>query len=99
MDTALKKDRYEQLAPVWSGSFSRDFTAESIVPDAMPDVAAVVDADGIITLRSKETEAGAVALAASVAVSVMYMPEGGGAMESLSVTVPVELRADAPGAE
>ena len=99
MDTALKKDRYEQLAPVWSGSFSRDFTAESIVPDAMPDVAAVVDADGIITLRSKETEAGAVALAASVAVSVMYMPEGGGAMESLAVTVPVELRADAPGAD
>ena len=56
METALKKDIYEHLAPVWSGSFSRDFTSESIVPDAMPDVASVIDADGVITLRSKETE-------------------------------------------
>ena len=43
MDTALKKDIYEQLVPVWSGSFSRDFTAETIVPDAMPDMASVVE--------------------------------------------------------
>ncbi len=99
MDTALKKNIYEHLAPVWTGSFSRDFTTESIVPDAMPDVASVVDAEGIVTLRSKETEAGAVTLAASVSASVMYMPEGDGPMQSLSVTVPVELRADAPGAD
>lgn len=99
MDTAFKKDIYEHLAPVWSGSFSRDFTAETIVPDAMPDVASVVDADGIITLRSKETEAGAVTLAASVSVWVMYVPEGGGALQSLNMTLPAELRADAPGAD
>ena len=99
METALKKDVYEHLAPVWTGSCSRDFTAESIVPDAMPDVAGVVDAEGVITLRSKEAEAGAVALAASLSVSVMYMPDGGDALQSLSVTVPVELRMDAPGAD
>ncbi len=99
MDTAFNKDIYEHLAPVWTGSFSRDFTAETIVPDAMPDVASVVDADGVITLRSKETEAGAVTLAASVSVWVMYMPEGGGPLQSLSMTVPAELRADAPGAD
>lgn len=99
METALKKDIYEHLAPVWSGSFSRDFTSESIVPDAMPDVAGVVDADGVITLRSKETETGAVSLAASVSVSVMYMPENGGTVQNLSMTMPVELRMDAPGAD
>ena len=99
MDTAFKKDIYEHLAPVWSGSFSRDFTAETIVPDAMPDVASVVDADGVITLRSKETEAGAVTLAASVSVWVMYVPEGGGPLQSLNMTLPAELRADAPGAD
>lgn len=99
MDTAFKKDIYEHLAPVWSGSFSRDFAAETIVPDAMPDVASVVDADGVITLRSKETEAGAVTLAASVSVWVMYVPEGGGPLQSLNMTLPAELRADAPGAD
>ena len=99
MDTSLKKDNYEHLAPVWSGSVSRDFTAESIVPDAMPDVASVIDADGVITLRSKETEAGAVTLAATVNVSVTYAPETGGGMQGVAVTVPVELRMDAPGAD
>ena len=99
MDTSLKKDNYEHLVPVWTGSLSRDFAAESIVPDAMPDVGSVIDADGVITLRSKETEAGAVSLAASVSVSVMYVPETGGALQSVSVTVPVEVRMDAPGAD
>ncbi len=99
METALKKDIYEHLAPVWSGSFSRDFTSESIVPDAMPDVASVIDADGVITLRSKETETGAISLTASLSVSVMYMPDSGGALQCLTVAMPVELRADAPGVD
>ena len=99
MDTALKKDIYEYLAPIWTGSFGRDFTAESIVPDTMPDAASVVDAEGIVTLRSKDTQTGAVVLSASVSVSVLYMPEGGGAPQSLSVVIPAEIRADAPGAE
>ncbi len=99
MDMTLKKDIYEHMAPVWTGSFSRDLTAESIVPDTMPDAASVVDAEGVLTLRSKETETGAVVLAVSLSVSVMYMPEDGGAMESLSVVIPAELRADAPGAD
>lgn len=99
MDTALKKDVYEHLAPVWFGTFSRDFTSESIVPDAMPDVAAVIDAEGVITLRSKDTDTGFVALSASLSVSVLYQPEGGGALESLSMVMPLEIRADTPGAE
>ena len=99
MDTALKKDIYEHLAPIWSGSFSRDFTAESIVPDAMPDAAVVIDADGVITLRGKDTQTGAVVLSASLSVYVLYTPEGGGRLQSLAVTIPVEMRGDAPGAE
>ncbi len=99
METALKKDVYEYLAPVWAGSFNRDLTAESIVPDAMPDAAAVVDAEGVITLRGKDTDTGSVALSASLNVSVLYAPEGGGALQSLTVTLPVDMRADTPGAD
>ena len=99
MDTALKKDKYEHLAPVWSGTFGRDLTTESNVPDAMPDIAAVIDADGVITLRSKDTQTGAVELAASLNVSVLYTPEGDGPVQSLPLVIPVEVRADAPGAD
>ncbi len=99
MEMTLKRDIFEHQALVWSGMASRDFTAECIVPDAMPDVGSVVDAEGIIILRSKETDSGSVLLGASVSVSVIYMPDGAGAIQSLPVTVPVELRMDAPGAD
>lgn len=99
METALKKDIYELLERVWSGAAGREFTAELVVPDAMPDAATVVDAEGVLTLRSKDTEAGSVLLAASVSVSVLYAPEGGGALLSVPVTIPAELRIDAPGVD
>ncbi|MCD7844417.1 MAG: hypothetical protein LUG57_00890 [Oscillospiraceae bacterium] len=95
MDTDLKKDIYEELALVWQGAAGREFSAECVVPDTMPDVGSPVDAEGILTLRSKDTEAGSVRLAASLSVWVLYMPEGGGTVQSLPVTVPVELSMEA----
>lgn len=99
MDTALKKDIYEQLSLAWSGTAGREVTSECVVPDTMPDVGAVVDAEGVLTLRSKETEAGAVQLAASLSVSVLYMPEAGGVMRSLEITLPADIRMEAPAVE
>ncbi len=99
MDTALKKDIYEQLSPVWSGSASRETSEECVVPDTMPDIGAVVDAVGVLTVRGKETEAGFVQLGASVSVSVMYVPEDGGVMRSLEMTLPADIRMDAPAAD
>lgn len=99
MELTFKKDIYEQMCPVWSGTVSRDFTAECIVPDAMPDVGTVVDGEGVIITRSKECEAGCLTLTASVSAWVMYMPDGGGTMESVPITIPVEMKIDAPGAD
>ncbi len=99
MDVAFQKDIYEQMAPVWSGTASRDFTAECVVPDAMPDVGSVVDGEGIVIVRGKDTQTGSVTLTATVSASVMYMPDGGGAMESVPINIPVELKLDTPGAD
>lgn len=99
MDMALKKDIYEDLTLIWQGMISREFTAECIVPDAMPDVGSIVDAEGVLTLRSKDTEAGSILLTASVSAFVLYMPDSGGDMQSLPVTVPVELTMEAPPAD
>jgi hypothetical protein len=95
METAFKKDIYEQLSLVWSGTASRELTGECVVPDTMPDVATVVDADGVLILRSKETETGTVCLTAAVNLWVLYQPEDGGVMRSLEMTVPAEIRMDA----
>jgi hypothetical protein len=95
METALKKDIYGGLACAWSGTVSRELTGECVVPDTMPDVGTVVDADGILTLRGKTTEAGSVSLSAAVSVWVLYMPEDGGAMRSLEMTIPTDIRMEA----
>ena len=99
METALKKDIYEQLTLVWSGSAGRETSEDCVVPDTMPDIGTVVDAEGVVTLRSKETETGYVQLAASVSVTVMYVPEEGGVMRSLEMTLPADIRMDAPAAD
>ncbi len=96
METALKKDIYEHLAPVWEDTSVTEVQSEYVVPDAMPDIGSVVNAESILTVKSKETEVGSVRLSASVSVLVVYTPEMGGAMRSVEVTLPADIRMDAP---
>ena len=96
METSLKKDIYEELKLVWTGSATREFSVDCVIPDIMPDAGSVVDAEGVILLRSKETEPGGLLLTAAVNASILYAPEDGGALRSLTASVPVELRFDAP---
>lgn len=99
METALKKKTYEYMTPVWDGTVGRETAEEYVVPDTMPDVGTIVDAEGILTLRSKDTAAGYVQLSATASVSVVYSPEGGGPMRSLELSLPADIRADAPGVD
>lgn len=96
MEWSLKKDIYEELAAIWTGSTVKEFSLDCVVPDTMPDVASVVDAEGIILLRSKDVETGGVSLTSSIAATVMYIPEDGGILRCLSAAIPVELRFDVP---
>lgn len=96
MELALKKEKYSSFVPAWHDVHSGEFTADCVVPDTMPDVRELVDAEGMLLLRSKATEAGCVTLSASVNAMVLYSPEEGSTLQSLSVGIPVELRLDSP---
>ena len=99
METSLQRDIYEGLKLLWAGETAREFSVDCVIPDIMPDAESVVDVEGMLLLRSKETEQGIVTLTASVHVSVLYIPEDGGALRSLAASIPVELRPDAPGVD
>jgi hypothetical protein len=99
METALKKDVYDRLTCSWSGVVSRELTGECVVPDTMPDVDTIVDADGILTLRSKQTETGSISLSAAISAWVLYMPADGGGVRSLELSIPVDIRMEAPDVE
>lgn len=99
METGLKKEIYESMALVWSGTAGRESSDEYVVPDTMPDAGAIVDAEGVLTVRSKDTEAGHILLGAAVSVSVIYAPEDGGSLRSLEFNLPADVRLDAPGVD
>ena len=99
MDTAFNKDRYRNFTEVWSGTASCDAGTEVVVPDTMPDIGTILDTEGVLLIRSKQTEAGTITLSATVNASVLYAPEEGGSARCLQMILPVEIRTDAPGAD
>jgi len=99
MDTALNKDRYRNFTEVWSGTASCDAGTEVVVPDTMPDIGTILDTESVLLIRSKQTEAGSITLSATVNASVLYAPEDGSPPRCLQMTLPVESRMDAPGAD
>lgn len=99
METALNQKTYEYMTPVWEGTVGRDTDGEFVVPDTMPDIGAIVSADGILTMRSKDTAAGYVQISATASISVVYMPEDGGALRSLELPLTADIRTDAAGVD
>lgn len=99
MDTTLRQEAYEHYACVFTGEISREFGEETVVPDTMPDVGAVLDTQGTLCIRGKQVEAGCVTVSASVGVCVLYEPTDGGALRCVETELPAELRLDAPGAD
>lgn len=96
MEVALKKEKYNRFEPVWHDVKDGEFAADCVVPDTMPDVRDLLNAEGILLLRGKVTEAGYVTLTASIQGMAVYIPENEDVPRSLSVTVPVDIRLDAP---
>ena len=99
METGLRKELYSFMAPAWSGTAGRETSDEFVVPDTMPDAASIVNMEGILTIRGKDTEPGHIQMSASVSVSVVYAPEGGGGLRSMDLTLPADIRIDAPGVD
>ena len=99
MELKLKKDIYERYACGFSGVAGREVSEEIVVPDTLPDVGKVIDAQGVLFVRAKEAGEGAVTVSATVSTSVLYVPEDGGAVQSVDVELPCELRIDAPGVD
>lgn len=97
MEMTLKKENYSGYTAIWSGVSVKEFGNDCVIPDSMPDVRTVIDAEGTVLLRSRDTEGDRVFLEASVSAVILYLPEGEGPVKSLPVTIPVRFEMDAPG--
>lgn len=96
MDSALRQDRYTTHQCLWTGNISGSNGMEYIVPDSMPDIESILDAEALVSIRSKEVNNGRLRIACDVAVSIFYQPMEGAAPGFLSLSFDCEGSASAP---
>lgn len=96
MDMELHRTRLGGFRPVYDNLLRQEETLESIVPDALPDIARIVDTSGTAFLRQKEAIDGSVRITGTIRACVLYLPEGEGAPCCLSLNIPFLCSADHP---
>lgn len=97
MEISLKQETLEYYAKIMETELAREETAETIVPDTLPDVVSVADADASVWLRSKEVTEGRLTINALVSGTVLYRGGDGETLCRMPVQLPVTLRWDAEG--
>lgn len=76
MDLNLKQEEIRYIKAVYRNTLVKEETAEVVVPDSLPDIMRIIDADAVALLRSKEADGGRVTITGIVNVSVIYIPDG-----------------------
>lgn len=71
-------------------------TAESIVPDSYPDIAAIVDCYADAVLRGKDCRDGSVTIAGGIKGGIFYTPEDRTYPRKLELYLPVSMKLENP---
>jgi hypothetical protein len=96
MEAELKKTGMDRYNAVFSACFSREETAETVVPDVLPDIANIIDTDAAVFLRGKEAVNGCATVTGSLEFTVIYLPDGEQCLRKLNLTLPFSASVDAP---
>ncbi len=96
MEAELKTTGMECYKAVFSACVNREETSESVVPDVQPDIAEILNADGVVFLRGKEAAGGHAAVSANVECTVIYRPEGERGLQKLCIMIPLSATFEAP---
>ncbi len=99
MEAVFNQTSISCFRQVYTGCTTKEETAETVVPDIQPDISSILSTDGSIFLRSKEMEEGRVLLNATIAVTVLYAPEGETGVRALRMNLPCSVTAEAPGTD
>lgn len=95
MEVKLQKENIGFYRKLIDTCINHEETMEMIVPDTLPDVMDIIDADGTAVLRSKEADNGKISLSGVVRAHIVFIPEGVKGVRSLPAQVPFALSMDA----
>ena len=90
MELELKKEQFACCRALPPLSDTHEETAETIVPDYLPDIGRIVDSCGCLLLRSREISDGRVSVSGLVRMTLLYAPEDGQGLKSFEYTLPLE---------
>ena len=88
MDIYLSKEKINHVKSVLDTSVASEETMEMIVPDALPDILRIVDADATVFLRSKSTDPGRVTVTGVAAATVLYCGENESGIYKMELEIP-----------
>ena len=97
MELSLNNVMMEGYACLLDTTVFQEETQESIVPDACPDIGRVLCTQARAQLRAKESVEGKVEGEGSIAVTVVYLPEGEDGPRKLSLSIPFRVSVAAAG--
>lgn len=95
MELELNKERFACYRALPQLSGTHEETAETIVPDYLPDVARIMEASGCLFLRSRENLDGRVSVSGQLRMTLLYLAEDAQGLRSFSYTLPLEHTMDA----
>jgi len=95
VEATWKTETLDYLKAVLDLGLTQEETREIIVPDAYPDMQAIIDVEGNVTLKNKEAGSGRVSISGSVAANVLYLADGDGTLKSIELQIPFTTGHDA----
>ena len=96
MEFDFQRTRLERYEPLMDAVLSQEVTADSIVPDAFPDVSRVVCTSGDAYITAKQVLVRSAKIMGTIHLHVLYIPEGESTPRSLSLELPFQCSGDFP---
>ena len=97
MDMELQRTQLGDWRPIYETMVCQEETLESIVPDAMPDMVRIVQAEATALLRQKEAAENSVRVTGTARTAILYVPEGNGEPCVLEVNLPFLIHSEHAG--
>lgn len=96
MDLNLQHAMLDNYQAIMDTVLNQEETAESIVPDAFPDISRIISTTGDAVLQTKQCEDGGVVIMGTSRLTVLYVPEGESTPKTLMVSLPFRCTGDCP---
>lgn len=97
MELNLKRESVRDTATIVRLSAVSEESGDVVVPDSLPDIIRIVETDAHIELKNRETRGGKLYAEAVAHVSAIYVPETGGGLCRLAVSLPLATTFDLEG--